>query len=137
MIIWSADIAAYFFGKKYGKYAFASNVSPNKTWEGVAGGLIAGIVITFFAVYFFREFLGINILQASPIKLILLSFVTVVYSMVGDLFISIIKRDVGKKDTGVLFPGHGGVLDRIDSLMAGSVVFMFSSVKLELFNFGF
>ena len=136
LIIWSADIAAYFSGKKYGKHTLADNVSPSKTWEGVIGGLIAGILTAFLALHFFREFLGVDMIQASPIKLILLSSVTVIYSIVGDLFISIIKRDAGKKDTGILFPGHGGVLDRIDSLMAGSVAFMFWGIFLDLFDFG-
>ena len=115
----------------------ASNISPNKTWEGVIGGLIAGISTTFLALYLFGEFFRVDIMQASSVKLILLSSITVIYSIIGDLFISTIKRNAGKKDTGVLFPGHGGVLDRIDSLMAGSVAFYFCGIHLELFGFGF
>ena len=137
LIIWSADIVAYFSGKKYGKHMLASNISPNKTWEGVIGGLVAGISTTFLALYFFGEFLGVDIMQASSVKLILLSSVTVIYSIIGDLFISTIKRNAEKKDTGALFPGHGGVIDRIDSLMAGSVAFILCGIHLELFGFGF
>ena len=137
LIIWSADIVAYFSGKKYGKHMLASNISPNKTWEGVIGGLVAGISTTFLALYFFGEFLGVDIMQASSVKLILLSSVTVIYSIIGDLFISTIKRNAEKKDTGALFPGHGGVMDRIDSLMAGSVAFILCGIHLELFGFGF
>ena len=136
LIIWSADTAAYFSGKKYGKHILADNVSPGKTWEGVIGGLITGILATFLALHFFREFLSVDLFQASPIKIILLSSVTVIYSIVGDLFISLIKRQTGKKDSGILFPGHGGVLDRIDSLMSGSVAFIFWGIFLGLFDFG-
>lgn len=136
LIVWSADTAAYFSGKKYGKHILADNVSPGKTWEGVIGGLITGILATFLALHFFREFLSVDLFQASPIKIILLSSVTVIYSIVGDLFISLIKRQTGKKDSGILFPGHGGVLDRIDSLMSGSVAFIFWGIFLDLFDFG-
>jgi len=132
-IVWSADIAAYFSGKKFGKHKLAWRVSPGKTWEGVIGGLIAGILTTFLALYFFRGFLGIDIFQTSLIKLILLSSITVIFSIVGDLFISIIKRNAGRKDTGTLFPGHGGLLDRIDSLMSGSVAYILCGSFLGLF----
>ena len=125
LIIWSADTAAYFSGKKYGKHMFAENISPGKTWEGVIGGLITSILIAFLTLYLFKEFSGVDLFEASPTRIILLSSVTVIYSIVGDLFISIIKREIGKKDTGVLLPGHGGVLDRIDSLMPASIIFFF------------
>lgn len=137
LIVWSADIAAYFVGKKYGKRKLVSRVSPGKTWEGVAGGLIVGIIVTLLAVYFIKEgpsFLripatGIHdsftfaLLTFSSKELILLSSVTVGFSVIGDLYVSIMKREAGRKDSGVLFPGHGGVLDRIDSLMAASIAY--------------
>ena len=135
LIIWSADTAAYFSGKKYGKHILADNVSPGKTCEGVIGGLITGIFTAFLTLYLFKEFSGAHLFEASPIKIILLSSVTVIYSIVGDLFISTIKRQAEKKDTGILFPGHGGVLDRVDSLMAGSVAFMFFGALLDLFDY--
>jgi len=135
LIIWSADIAAYFSGKKYGKHSLADNISPAKTWEGMVGGLTMGILTAFLALHFFRDFLGIAMFQASPKKIILLTSATVIYSVIGDLFISIIKRETGKKDSGVLIPGHGGVLDRIDSLMAGSVAFMFFGTLLGIFDY--
>ena len=138
LIVWSTDIAAYFVGKKFGKHILASRISPGKTWEGVVGGLIAGIIVTLSAVYFLREAapsflriitLGIHdsfaltLLTFNSKELILLSSITVIFSIIGDLYVSIMKREAGRKDSGVLFPGHGGVLDRIDSLMAASIAY--------------
>ena len=138
LIVWSTDIAAYFVGKKFGKHILASRISPGKTWEGVVGGLIAGIIVTLSAVYFLREVapsflrittLGIHdsfalaLLTFNSKELILLSSITVIFSIIGDLYVSIMKREAGRKDSGVLFPGHGGVLDRIDSLMAASIAY--------------
>ena len=138
LIVWSTDIAAYFVGKKFGKHILASRISPGKTWEGVVGGLIAGIIVTLSAVYFLREgapsFLRITTLEIhdsfalalltfNSKELILLSSITVIFSIIGDLYVSIMKREAGRKDSGVLFPGHGGVLDRIDSLMAASIAY--------------
>jgi len=138
LIVWSTDIAAYFVGKKFGKHILASRISPGKTWEGVVGGLIAGIIVTLSAVYFLREAapsflrittLGIHdsfalaLLTFNSKELILLSSITVIFSIIGDLYVSIMKREAGRKDSGVLLPGHGGVLDRIDSLMAASIAY--------------
>lgn len=137
LIVWSTDIAAYFVGKKFGKHILASRISPGKTWEGVVGGLIAGIIVTLLAVYFLREAPSFQRIPTSGIRdsfalglltfnskeLILLSSVTVIFSVIGDLYVSIMKREAGRKDSGVLFPGHGGVLDRIDSLMAASIAY--------------
>ena len=135
LIIWSADTAAYFVGKKYGKHSLAHNVSPGKTWEGVAGGLIAAILTSFLTLYLFKKFSGVNLFEASQLKIILLSSITVIYSVIGDLFISVVKRETGNKNSGVLIPGHGGILDRIDSLMAGSVAFMSFGAFFDLFGF--
>ena len=134
LIVWGADIAAYFVGKKIGKRLLASNISPGKTWEGVMGGLIVGTSITLFLVYLLREIQHsliinnpfFNLLNIITFKeLLLLAFVTIIFSILGDLYISIMKREAGKKDSGKLFPGHGGVLDRIDSLMSAFVVYIF------------
>jgi len=134
--IWSADIGAYFSGKKFGKHTLVSKVSPAKTWEGVFGGLVAGTVTTFLTLHIFREFLGVDTLfiidlsEISSAQIILLSLVTVIFSIIGDLFISVVKRYAGKKDTGKLLPGHGGILDRIDSLISGSFGYIMCLILL-------
>jgi phosphatidate cytidylyltransferase len=138
-IIWSADIGAYFSGKKYGKHVLASEVSPAKTWEGVFGGVVAGIITTFLALHIFREFLGVDTLfvidlsKISSTQIILLSSVTVIFSIIGDLFVSVVKRYAGKEDTGTLLPGHGGVLDRIDSLISGSFGYIMCLIFISYF----
>jgi phosphatidate cytidylyltransferase len=117
IIIWAADVGAYFSGRSFGRTKLAPSISPKKTWEGVIGGiLLAGLA----AVLVGRFAPGID----SPfLPLIALTAVTVLTSICGDLFISLHKRTVNLKDAGSLFPGHGGVLDRLDSLLPGSVFF--------------
>lgn len=117
LLIWAADVAAYFVGGKYGKTKLAPDISPGKTVEGMYGALIAGAVcaITLSLIY------GFNILVASDF--VLLSVLTVLISIYGDLFISVLKRQRGVKDSGSLLPGHGGILDRIDSLVAATPFF--------------
>ena len=140
LVVSSADIAAYFTGKKIGKRQLACNISPSKTWEGTIGGLIAGASIALFLAHLFQEYQHFLIIGNSFIllnhkfeELILLTIFIVIFSVFGDLYVSILKREAGKKDSGKLFPGHGGVLDRIDSLMAGSVAFYFCGIDF----FGF
>lgn len=117
VLIWMADSGAYFAGRKFGKHKLAPLVSPGKTIEGVAGGLFAaGIFSIIGAVNFDLPVLGV-------IGFILLSLVVVAFSIIGDLFESLFKRRVGVKDSGQLLPGHGGVLDRIDSLTAAAPIF--------------
>ena len=116
-IIWAADIGAYFSGRQFGKSKLAPSISPKKTWEGVVGGiLLSGIV----AILLSR----LTPLSETPWVLILaLTAVTVMTSIGGDLFISLHKRTVNMKDAGKIFPGHGGVLDRFDSLLPGASFF--------------
>jgi phosphatidate cytidylyltransferase len=114
LTVWIADIAAYFAGRRFGHRKLAPQISPGKTWEGVIGAFVA-VLIYGFAVSF--------VLQPSAnhhdrlVTLIFVSALTVL-GIVGDLFESWIKRGAGAKDSGSLLPGHGGVLDRIDSLTA-------------------
>ncbi|HEX5363822.1 MAG TPA: phosphatidate cytidylyltransferase [Gallionella sp.] len=111
-LVWVADSAAYFAGRKFGKHKLAPSISPGKTWEGVAGA-IAGVTVYVLLVWSFgpvavhREVLPILLLAA---------WWWVGLAVIGDLFESAIKRQAGVKDSGALLPGHGGLLDRIDAL---------------------
>lgn len=117
VLIWGADSGAYFAGKQWGKHKLAPSVSPGKTWEGFAGALLTTVLVA--AIGMSYEILP----QASWAALMLLSVVTTLFSILGDLFESMLKRNVGLKDSGTLFPGHGGLLDRIDSLTAAAPIF--------------
>ncbi|EPL10810.1 phosphatidate cytidylyltransferase [Pseudomonas sp. CF161] len=117
VLVWGADIGAYFSGKAFGKRKLAPQVSPGKSWEGVYGGLALSLVIT-AVVGLVRDW------SVAQILLGLLGAALVVFiSVVGDLTESMFKRQSGIKDSSNLLPGHGGVLDRIDSLTAAIPVF--------------
>lgn len=109
-VVWMADIAAYFSGRAFGKHKLAPTISPGKTWEGAIGAGI-GVVVYGLVV---RQMFDIQVLSL-PLWIVLLFVVTGV-SIVGDLFESLLKRKAGIKDSSNILPGHGGVLDRIDSL---------------------
>ncbi len=116
-IIWSADIGAYFAGRRWGRHKLALTISPGKTQEGLLGGvLLAALCAVLVAQW------AIPVTPSAAV-LIALAMLTALVSAAGDLFISLHKRTVGLKDTGKLFPGHGGVLDRFDSLLAGAPFF--------------
>jgi len=115
--VWLADTGGYFAGKKFGKRKLAKAISPNKTWEGVAGALVLSGV---FATVFYFSVLETNL---SLICWLLITAFIVLISIVGDLFESVFKRCFNVKDSGQLLPGHGGMLDRIDSLLAAVPVF--------------
>jgi phosphatidate cytidylyltransferase len=123
LLIWTADIAAYFSGKKWGKTKLAPDISPGKTVEGVYGALVSAAVCAIVLCIF------LSIAYEKPVTfmvagdLILLSIITVQISVYGDLFFSLVKRQRGVKDSGNLLPGHGGVLDRVDSLIAAAPIF--------------
>lgn len=119
VLIWLADSAAYFAGRRWGKQKLLPNVSPGKTWQGVYGAMVASI--SFSIVYALYN----DAIQGSQVIIfVLISFVTVVFSIHGDLVESLFKRQVNIKDSGQLLPGHGGMLDRIDSLTAAAPVFV-------------
>jgi phosphatidate cytidylyltransferase len=114
LIVWVADIGAYFAGKQFGRVKLAPSISPGKTWEGVFGGLVMVALLT--AVW--THFAGMDLAVMLPFCLAVGAL-----SVVGDLTVSMFKRTAGVKDSGKLFPGHGGVLDRIDSVSAAAPLF--------------
>ncbi len=111
-LVWVADIGAYFAGRRFGKHKLAPSISPGKTWEGVAGGMLG--VSVYVALIWSISPYSVN-LALLPI-LLLTSWWWVGLAVIGDLFESAIKRQAGVKDSGTLLPGHGGLLDRIDAL---------------------
>ena len=114
-LISTADSAAYFVGRRLGSRRLASNVSPGKSLEGVAGALLAATV---FAIA-----IGLLFNPAPPLAFVVLSLVTVLISILGDLTESVFKRRAGLKNSGSIIPGHGGILDRIDSYTAAAPIF--------------
>jgi phosphatidate cytidylyltransferase len=117
VLVWGADIGAYFSGRAFGKRKLAPQVSPGKSWEGVYGGLVSSLLITVI-VGFVRDWT-----VAQLFKGLIGAALIVFVSVVGDLTESMFKRQSGIKDSSNLLPGHGGVLDRIDSLTAAIPVF--------------
>ena len=113
IFIWLYDTGAYCFGMLFGKHRLFERISPKKSWEGVIGGVAACIAGAYASFYWFDEFFQVPDLATW----IGLSVVVAVFSTFGDLVESLIKRSVGVKDSGSIIPGHGGVLDRIDSLL--------------------
>jgi phosphatidate cytidylyltransferase len=128
LFVWVADTSAYFIGRRYGKHLLIPNVSPGKTIEGFIGALLTSVILG----------VGTALLCHLPanywIFWILLVVVTTVYSVLGDLFESMMKRSVGLKDSGKLLPGHGGLLDRIDSLTAAAPIFTLGVLLLNSFH---
>ncbi|MCL6619915.1 phosphatidate cytidylyltransferase [Thermomonas hydrothermalis] len=128
-LVWAADSGAYFTGRRFGGRWFggrrlAPRISPNKTWEGVVGGVVAALLIALP---------GALLLGATPAQLpgiLLVSAFTVLFSVVGDLLESLLKRHAGLKDSGDLIPGHGGMLDRLDSVLAALPVFALGKIWL-------
>lgn len=120
---WGGDTAAYFTGRAFGKHKLAPVVSPNKTVEGAIGGVIGSMVIGVVVTFIYglvsgrTESLTVNITAYHYLALVVMGAIASVLGIMGDLFASAVKRQVGIKDYGTIFPGHGGILDRFDSVM--------------------
>lgn len=127
LLVWGADSGAYFVGRKLGMRKLAPNVSPNKSVEGLLGGLATSALIMVVV-----SLLYLQLSSMSFVLFLLLSVVTVAASVQGDLVESMLKRRAVVKDSGRIFPGHGGVLDRIDSLLSATPIF---AAGLYLFKF--
>ncbi|MDH5571780.1 MAG: phosphatidate cytidylyltransferase [Gammaproteobacteria bacterium] len=115
LLIWFADSAAYFSGRKWGQHKLLPKVSPGKTWEGVAGALFATVWLGYFGAQYF---------ELPVLNFVLLSVLVTIVSIVGDLTESLFKRQMNLKDSGSLLPGHGGVMDRIDSLTSATPFYL-------------
>ena len=122
-VIMAADVGAYFAGHRWGRLKLAARVSPGKTWEGVIGGLVASLLVAWG---------GATLFGWPPTVIVPLALGAAAFSVVGDLMESLLKRHSGLKDSGHLLPGHGGVLDRIDSLTAGVPVFTLGLLQAGL-----
>ena len=122
IFIWVADSGAYFAGKRFGKRKLAPKVSPGKTWEGLMGALLGCLIYAVVGLYWLK------IASTHWFSFILVALALVPISVVGDLFESMIKRHTGVKDSGRILPGHGGVLDRIDSWTAAIPMFTLACV---------
>ena len=125
-LVWAADSGAYFAGRQFGRTKLAPVVSPGKTWEGVFGALAVCLLFAFG----YAHFIG---LRGSVLaSFLLVCMVTVMFSIAGDLLESLLKRHHGVKDSGNLIPGHGGMLDRVDSLLAAAPIFLFGLRWIDL-----
>jgi phosphatidate cytidylyltransferase len=116
LLVWGADIGAYFAGRAFGRHKLAPAVSPGKTVEGVVGGMVAALALS-AAVAFAAGFTA-----GDALWILLGSLLVIAASVIGDLLESLVKRVAGVKDSGTLLPGHGGILDRIDAVLAGAPV---------------
>lgn len=116
-LVWIADTAAYLAGSTFGKHKLAPKISPNKTWEGVAGAVVGSLIYAIICAMV-EEGLRARVQGAIWVPFLAGALLLCAASIVGDLFESALKRQAGAKDSGRLLPGHGGVLDRIDSALA-------------------
>jgi len=126
LVVWAADIGAYFSGRFLGKRKLAPQISPGKTWAGVYGAFVAGALVVGVGGWL------LDVRGVQLAGLMLLAVITVAASIVGDLIESLMKRHAKVKDSGTLFPGHGGLLDRLDSVFAALPVFALGKLLLGL-----
>ncbi len=130
LVVWGADTGAYFAGRRWGNSKLAPHVSPGKSWAGFWGGLATTLLLAMLACVAFNSWIEpIEMIEA--LKIVIITVLTMVISVLGDLVESMMKRHRGIKDSSSLLPGHGGVLDRIDSMAAAVPVFAFMMLLLE------
>lgn len=118
LLIWGADSSAYFIGRKYGTKKLIPAVSPNKTWQGFYAALLTGFLVAAISIIWLN-----GTVAGHWIGFLILGIITTVVSVLGDLTESMIKRVSGVKDSGNILPGHGGIMDRIDSLTAAAPIY--------------
>jgi len=126
LVTFAADTGGYFVGRRFGSTPLALRVSPKKTWQGFWGGMI----FAFLNAFVWSFCLPLN--GRQRVVTIIFAMIAAAYSVVGDLIISLLKRIVGVKDTGSIIPGHGGILDRLDSVFAGTTIFVFLMIAFGL-----
>ncbi len=129
VIVWAADIGAYFSGRTFGKRKLAPQISPGKTWAGAYGALAAGVLVSVLGSWWL-----LDIRDGKLIGLAMLAALTVSASIVGDLIESLMKRHAQVKDSGTMIPGHGGMMDRLDSVFAALPVFAAGILALNLLD---
>jgi phosphatidate cytidylyltransferase len=126
LLLWASDMGGYIFGNLLGRHTLASRISPNKTWEGSLGGTLLAGIITYINSLIFHSF--------SPVQWMILGIIVVVFGTLGDLLKSRMKRSFNVKDFGVILPGHGGILDRFDSLL-GSIPLAYCYIYADIYVF--
>lgn len=136
-VVWCGDVAALYIGRAYGRHKLAPRLSPNKTWEGTAASVIGSVLITLLLVYVAGVMIrrGTSVLSypGSVFRWIFLAILLNVAAQIGDLAESALKRGAGVKDSGMILPGHGGMLDRIDALLLAAPVLWYAQLVQEYF----
>ncbi len=131
VVVWAGDTGAYFIGRKFGKHKMAPTISPNKSWEGLFGSALFSSLFLLLPIYFAGNLSAIipNVIakpdSTETVFLLLIGGLLGYIGQVGDLIESFLKRSAGAKDSGHLIPGHGGILDRVDSLLLVAPFFVF------------
>ena len=115
-VVWISESMAYLVGRRWGRHKMSPTISPGKSWEGYAGEVVSG-TLTGLLLGWLWPTVAPGALSLTPVKGLVLGAVIAALTTAGDFFVSVIKREVGVKDTGTLIPGHGGIFDRIDSLL--------------------
>jgi phosphatidate cytidylyltransferase len=125
-LVWAADTGAFFAGRWLGRVPLAPRVSPKKTWEGALGGVLASAIVAWVAATWW--------LSVPVWPFVFTCIAVAALSIVGDLTESMLKRSSGLKDSGSLFPGHGGMLDRIDSVTAAAPALVFALISMKVIS---